>query len=468
MDLPPVVIGAGPAGLAAAFELGKRGLGSIILEKAGQVGGLARTELYRGYRFDIGGHRFYTRYPEIQQLWEEILGEDFLEVPRLSRLYYQNRFFKYPLDVFDTLANLGVSESVAILASYIQALLLPFPHEDNLEQWLINRFGRRLYETFFKSYTEKVWGLPCHEIQADWAAQRIKGLSLRSALANALWGTNHVKTLITAFRYPALGPMQMWSGLKREAEKLGAQVELNSRVIRLAHRAGEIQGLTVQRGEQESHISSKRFISTMPLTELITRLDPPPPPHVVDAAGQLRYRDFILVGLIVNRAELFPDNWIYVHSPETKVGRIQNFKNWSPAMVPDPQKTSLGMEFFCAVGDELWAKSDQDLIRLATQELALLGLADAGEVEDGVVFRQAKAYPVYSQGYQEHLQVIQDYLATFVNLQSIGRNGMHRYNNMDHSMLAGIAAARNLQLGTANLWNLKMPGSHHEEVGTSG
>jgi protoporphyrinogen oxidase len=468
MDSPPVVIGAGPAGLAAAYELGKQGLGSIILEKAGQVGGLARTELYQGYRFDIGGHRFYTKYPEVQQLWDEILGEDFLKVPRLSRLYYRNRFFKYPLDVFDTLANLGISESVAILVSYIRALLLPFPQEDDLEHWLINRFGRRLYETFFKSYTEKVWGLPCHQLQADWAAQRIRGLSLRSALANALLGTNNVKTLITAFRYPALGPMQMWAGLQREAEKLGARVELNCRVISLAHEAGEIKGLTMQRREQESHISGKHFISTMAITDLITRLDPPPPPQVLAAARHLGYRDFVLVGLIVNRAELFPDNWIYVHGPETKVGRIQNFKNWSPAMVPDPHKTSLGMEYFCTVGDEVWAKSDQELIRLATQELVILGLADAAEVEDGVVFRQTKAYPVYSQGYQEHLQVIQDYLATFANLQTIGRNGMHRYNNMDHSMLAGIAAARNLRGGATNLWNMKVPRSHHEEIATGG
>jgi protoporphyrinogen oxidase len=454
MDDQVVVIGAGPAGLTTAYELVRRDIRPIVLEKADKVGGLARTEKYKGYRFDIGGHRFFTKFSGVQQLWQEMLGEDFLKVPRLSRIYYQGLFFNYPLAFFNTLSNLGLVESLLILLSYFKARLWPYPQEETFEEWVTNRFGRRLYKTFFQTYTEKVWGIPCHKIQADWAAQRIKGLSLVAAVSNALLGTNNAKSLINEFHYPVLGPGMMWQRFGELVESHGGQVHLNTEVIRLRREGRHIESVIAQNGEKITEISGEHFISSMPLTELIARFDPPPPAEVVQAARQLNHRAFVIVGLIVDRANLFPDNWLYVHSPEIKVGRIQNFKNWSAAMVPDPTKMSLGMEYFCTEGDELWAMSDAELVQLATRELASLGLNDASEVVDGVVFRQPKAYPVYSREYRKHLEVVRRFLATIDNLQTIGRNGMHRYNNMDHSMHTGMLAVQNIWGAHHDLWKV--------------
>lgn len=459
---PVVIIGAGPAGLTAAYESVRRGIRPIVLEKADKVGGLARTDRYKGYCFDIGGHRFFTQVDQVQRLWQEMLGEDFLKVPRLSRIYYRGRFLNYPLDFFNALSNLGIVESLLILLSYFKAQLWPYPEEKTFEQWVSNRFGRRLYKTFFQTYTEKVWGIPCHMIQADWAAQRIRGLSLRAAVSNALFDTNNAKSLINEFHYPMLGPGLMWQRFQEAVESRGGQIHLHAEVVRLKREGRGIKGITARCGGEIIEISGEHFISTMPLSDLIARLDPPPPADVVQAARQLTYRAFILVGLIVDRADLFPDNWIYVHSPEVKVGRVQNFKNWSPAMVPDPQKTSLGMEYFCTEGDAVWRMSDTELIELATRELASLGLAYAAEVEDGAVIRQPKAYPVYDREYRQHLQVIQRHLATIDNLQTIGRNGMHRYNNQDHSMLTGMLAVRNLLGEDHDLWSANTERSYYE------
>ena len=461
---PIVIIGAGPAGLTAAYELVERDIRPIVLEKADEVGGLARTEIYKGYRFDIGGHRFFTKVEAIQRLWQEVLGEDFLKVPRLSRIYYQGRFFNYPLDFFNALSNLGIVESLLILLSYFKARLWPYREEETFQQWMINRFGQRLFKTFFQTYTEKVWGIPCHMIQADWAAQRIRGLSLMAAVFNALFGTNRAKTLINEFYYPVLGPGMMWQRFREIVESQGGQIHLNTEVIRLRREGRRIKSIIAQHDEKKIEISGEHFISSMPLTELIARLDPPPPTDVVRAARKLNYRAFIIVGLIVDRADVFPDNWIYVHNPEVKVGRIQKFKNWSPAMVPDPQKTSLGMEYFCTEGDDTWTMSDAELIELATGELASLGLADAGEVVDGVVFRQPGAYPLYDRDYRKHVEVIQRFLATMDNLQTIGRNGMHRYNNQDHSVLTGMLAVRNLLGEDHDLWSVNTEQSYYEEV----
>lgn len=441
---PLIIIGAGPAGLAAAYESIRQGIRPLILERSDKVGGLARTEVHQGYRFDIGGHRFYTQIPEVQQLWEDMLGQDFPRIPRLSRIYYHNRFFKYPIDFFDALAKLGLAESLLILLSYLRAKCWPSREEDNFEQWVTNRFGRRLYQTFFQAYTEKVWGIPCILIQADWAAQRITGLSLKAALANALFGINRTKTLTSSFHYPILGPGMMWERFQQEVENRHGQIHFNNWVTQIHHDNRRLQGLTVQNGHEAMDISGENFISSMPLTELVARLDPPAPPEVLDAVSQLEFRDFILVGLIVNQADLFPDNWIYVHSKDVKVGRIQNFKNWSPYMVPDLRKTSLGMEYFCNQGDDLWGLSDQELIDLASRELIQLGLWDGRDAEEGVVFRQTKAYPVYNLLYKKYLAVIQRFLELFGNLQTIGRSGMYRYNNMDHSMITGLQAARHL------------------------
>ncbi len=461
---PVVIIGAGPAGLTAAYESVKRNLSPVLIEKADKVGGIARTEFYRGYRFDIGGHRFFTHFEDIQRTWEEMLARDFIEVPRISRIYYKKRFYHYPLNFFNAISNLGVWESLMIMASYVRAKLRPHEQEENFEQWVTNRFGWRLYETFFKTYTEKVWGISCREIQADWAAQRIKGLDLKSVLRDAILGESRqkVKTLVRQFHYPVEGPGMMWESMQKQVERRGGRVLLNSEAVRIRHDAHAVDALSVRNCEKEFNLAGSSFISSIPLDELVFLLDPPPPEQVLDAARNLTYREFILVGLIVNKPNLFPDNWIYVHSSDVKVGRVQNFKNWSAAMVPDPSRTSLGMEYFCSEGDEIWNLPDAELISIAKKELEMLGLGRASAVEDGVVYRQPKAYPVYNNGYRRHVQTIREYLGTFVNLQTIGRNGLHRYNNQDHSMLTAAMAVGNLAGEKNDLWSVNTEPSYYE------
>jgi len=459
-----VIIGAGPAGLAAAYEAVQHGIHPTVLEKANKVGGLARTETYLDYRFDIGGHRFYTKVKEVQAIWQEALGEEFVRVPRLSRIYYQGRFFNYPLELRSTLSNLGVAESFLILSSYLKARLRPLAQEETFEQWVTNRFGQRLFRTFFQTYTEKVWGIPCDQIQAEWAAQRIQDLSLMTAVRSALFGGNHAKSLIKEFHYPVLGPGMMWQRLRAQAESQGGRFCLNTEALCLEREGNRIKSIVVEKDGNETRIPGEQFISSMPLSELIARIDPPPPDDVQHAARQLNYRAFALVGLIVNRANPFPDQWIYVHSPNVQVGRIQNFKNWSAAMSPDPHRTSLGLEYFCSEGDEIWTIPDAELVRLATDELASLKLAQADDVQEGIVFRQPKAYPVYDRTYRQHLDVIWRDPATTENVQTIGRNGMHRYNNMDHSMLTGMLAIENLRGGNHDLWQVNADSAHHEQI----
>lgn len=467
MNYPVVIIGGGPAGLTAAYELTKQNVRPIVLEQSDQVGGISRTETYKGYRFDIGGHRFFTKVGEVDRLWHEILGDGFIKVPRLSRIYYQGQFYDYPLSLWNTLFNLGIGTSAVILLSYLKAKIkakLRTVEPETFEEWVSDRFGVRLYRIFFKTYTEKVWGIPCHKIRADWAAQRIQGMSLKRAVINALFKTQNAKSLIKEFNYPLLGPGMMWDRCQELIEQKGGTVSLNTRVTRIEREGTRIKQITVQQGNRETHIRAEHFISSMPVSALLNRLDPPPPVEVLEAARGLKYRDFLIVSLIIDRDRLFPDNWIYIHSPEFKVGRIQNFKNWSPMMVPDASKTCLGMEYFCSQGDDLWEKSDQELIELASQEAAALGIGvQIGDIEDGTVIRQLKAYPVYDGEYRQHLQVIQDYLETFENLQTIGRNGMHRYNNQDHSMLTAILAVKNLLGEEHDLWNVNTERSYHEE-----
>jgi protoporphyrinogen oxidase len=460
---PVIITGAGPAGLTAAYELVKRGIAPLVLEKGDKVGGIARTETYKGYRFDIGGHRFYTKVEVVQQLWLEVLGNDFIKVPRLSRIYYGGKFFNYPLSAFNTLFNLGLIESALILLSYFKIRVQPLPEETTFEQWVTNRFGERLYKTFFKTYTEKVWGIPCHQIQADWAAQRIKGLSLTTAVINALFGSNDTKTLIKEFDYPRLGPGMMWEKFTAAVENKGGKVELNTGVIRIERDGYRVKGIVAEKNGEICQFSADHFISSMPVSALINRMEPPPPEEVLHAARSLNYRAFMIVSLVVNQPDLFPDNWIYIHTPDVQVGRIQNFKNWSPEMVPDLSKTCLGMEYFCNEDDAVWNMDDGDLIKLAAKELEDLNLAKASDVEDGVVIRQAKAYPVYDSDYRQHLQVLQDFLTKFENLQTVGRNGMHRYNNQDHSMLTGVLAVRNIDGENHNLWEVNTERSYYED-----
>jgi protoporphyrinogen oxidase len=460
---PVVIIGAGPAGLAAAYELVGRDIRPIVLEKTDKVGGIARTETYKGYHFDIGGHRFFTKTAKINRLWEEMLGEDFLKITRMSRIYYRGRFFSYPLSLSNTLLNLGVLESMLILLSYLKVQVAPLPQEDTFEQWVSNRFGKRLYRTFFQTYTEKVWGISCNKIRADWAMQRIKGLSLAAAVTHALFGNQKTKSLISEFNYPLKGPGMMWQRFRQAIETEGGQIRFNAEVTGLNHKNGAIASVRCTIGDETVDIPTGHLISSMPISTLATLLEPKPPGNVLAAAGKLTYRAFLIVGLIVDKEDLFPDQWIYVHSPDVRVGRLQNFKNWSAAMVPDPRKTSIGMEYFCNEGDEIWTASDTELIDLASRELSQLGLADIGEVTDGFVVRQPRAYPVYDNEYSGHLNVIRDFIGTIDNLQSIGRNGMHRYNNMDHSMYTGMLAAQNIFGSNYDLWAVNEEEEYLEE-----
>ena len=426
-----VVIGAGPAGLTAAHELAKEGVTCLVLESDAVVGGLSRTSLYRGYGFDVGGHRFFTKVPYVRELWEEILGEDFLVRPRLSRIYHRGRFFDYPLKPANALLGVGPLEALRIGASWVRAQLLPEREERTFEQWVSNRFGRRLFEIFFKSYTEKVWGIPCQEISADWARQRIKSLDLAAALKSAFLASarrgNAITSLIEEFHYPRRGPGQMWESCADRLTGRGTKIVLGARVTGIRHEGGRAVALRVREADAEYTIEAEHVISSMPVRELVRCLEPAPPPDVLAAAERLRYRDFLTVGLIVGREHLFPDNWIYIHSDEVRVGRIQNYGNWSAAMVPEPGHSALGLEYFVNEGDELWSMTDRELIALGSVECERLGLVSAGEVLDGTVVRMPKAYPVYDASYGEAMATIRRWLAGIPNLQPVGRNGQHRY-----------------------------------------
>jgi protoporphyrinogen oxidase len=463
-----VVIGAGPAGLSAALELIRRGRRPVVLEASGTVGGIARTESWRDHRFDIGGHRFYTKEREVERLWREILGDDLLSVRRLSRIYSGGRYFRYPLEFFDALGKTGVTESCRIVTSYLAAQLRPRGREITFEDWVVRRFGRRLYETFFKSYTEKVWGMSCDAIRADWAAQRIRSLSLLRALSNAVFGNHERDSLIREFLYPRRGPGMMWEGFRDRVEAGGGEVRLHSPVVGIETVDNEVRSVVVVGEDGPMLISCAEVISSMPVGALVDCLSPRLPGPVLQAAAGLRYRAMLVVGVIVDRAEVFPDQWIYVHDPDVRVGRIQNFKNWSPEMCASPAATNLGLEYFCDAGDEIWSRSDDQLVDLATRELGRLGLVDPDQVLEGVVFRQERAYPVYDDGYQERLAVIWDFLGGIRNLQSVGRNGRHRYNNQDHSMLTGILAARNVDGEDHNLGAVHTEGSHVETGWSAG
>lgn len=465
-----VVIGAGPAGLTAAYELLKHGVKSTVLEMDQLVGGISRTVCYKGYRFDIGGHRFFSKVPLINQLWDEILGEEFMLRPRMSRIHYRGHFFDYPLRAGNAITGLGPVETFLIGLSYAKSKFFPTANEANFEQWVSNRFGWRLYNIFFKTYTEKVWGIPCSEISADWAAQRIKNLSLTEAVRNALFGAGKTKdgqvitTLIDQFKYPRLGPGMMWERCEVLLKDQQCPTLRGVRVERIRHKNGRVECVYGRHANGELvEYAGDHFFSTMPLRELMHALDPKPPDEVLKAADGLRYRDYLTVVLMVNRDDIFPDNWIYIHTPEVKMGRIQNYKNWSPHMVPDGRKSSLGLEYFLWDKDEHWDWSEDRLIDLGIKECAQIGIAQPGEVEDGTVVRMRKAYPVYDQVYQDHLAVIRRYLDGLANLQTIGRNGQHRYNNQDHSMLTGVYAARNAVGANYDIWSVNVEQEYHEE-----
>lgn len=472
-DEQTLIIGAGPAGLTAAYELTRKGAEAVVLEASGDMGGLSRTATYRGFRFDIGGHRFFSKMAVVNELWSDILGEDFLDRPRLSRIHYRGRYFDYPLKPLNALQGLGMFESARVIASYAKTRLSYHPGaERSFEEWVSRRFGKRLFEIFFKTYTEKVWGIPCDQISADWAAQRIKDLSLSKAMINAFTGRNGgpgrnlSTTLIERFQYPRLGPGMMWEHMRDRIVEQGGAVVSGVRVGAIRHRHWRVECVHGRTADGElMEAGGRQFISSMALRDLILALDPLPPDDILRAAHALRYRDFLSVVLIVGRSEVFPDNWIYIHSPEVKLGRIQNYKNWSPEMVPDSRMTALGLEYFLWDSDPEWNWPDEELIGLGIRECVQLGLIRPGEVRDGTVVRAEMAYPIYDHEYEQRVRILRDYLANFRNLQTVGRNGLHRYNNMDHSMLTGLFAARNvLGEGPAlDVWSVNTEARYHEE-----
>jgi len=465
---PVVVAGAGPAGLAAGLALARSGRRVVLVERDDAVGGLARTVERDGYRFDIGGHRFFTRVPEVQALWDELLGADMLVRRRRSRILFNGRYFDYPLTASSALAGLGVAEGVRILASYARARLAPIRPERSFADWVTNRFGRRLFEAFFRSYTEKVWGRPCESIGAEWAAQRIRGLSLRAALADMLRrGRGGHRTLATEFLYPRLGPGMLWERMRAEVERRGGRVLLGTSLASLRVAGGRIEAVeVVGRGTRE-WIPAAHLVSTIPLRDLAAALSTALTPAEREAARALRYRDFIQVAVVLEGEEPFPDTWLYLHDHAISCGRIQNFRAWSPELVPQPDRCCLGLEYFCDTGDALWTRSDEALGELAAADLARLGFADRSRIVTSHVVRMRGAYPVYDDGFAERVAVLRGALSRIGNLGVAGRSGMHRYNNMDHSMLTGVLAARNV-LGERNdTWAVAGEDDHLEPESTS-
>jgi protoporphyrinogen oxidase len=479
------VIGAGPAGLTAAFELVKRQVPVTVVEGDAMVGGISRTAEREGWRFDIGGHRFFTKVPEVEALWHEILpDEDFLMRPRMSRILYKGKLYDYPLKASNALRNLGVIEAVRCVFSYAWARIRPPKDQTKLEGWVAARFGWRLYRHFFETYTIKVWGTA--QVEADWAAQRIKNLSLSSAIINAIKPRRKqtkITSLIEEFQYPKYGPGMMWETAARKVEDLGGRIVLEEKARTIHWEAGRgATGLTTvvtggygpgagapqsSRTDigSEHHYPADEIISSMPFSSLINALDPKPPVEVLQAADDLRYRDYVTVALVVPASASFPDNWIYIHSPEVLVGRIQNYGSWSPYLVKEG-KTCLGLEYFCQVGDQLWNTTDQQLIAQAKRELEELGLARADQVERGFVVRMPKAYPFYDADYKKNVDIMRTWLAQHTpNLHPVGRNGMHRYNNQDHSMFTAQLTVQNMVDGTHHdVWDVNVDEDYHEEV----
>lgn len=468
------IIGAGPAGLTAAYCLAKAGVPTLVLEADPElVGGISRTVRYRDFCFDIGGHRFFSKSPEVEDLWTELLPDDFLVRPRSSRIFYRGKFFSYPLRPMEAFLKLGPWESLLCGLSYLQARL--FPHRDprSFEDWVSNQFGRRLFRIFFKTYTEKVWGMSCSEISADWAAQRIKGLSLSKAVLSALkprWfqrqGGAVIKTLINSFRYPRKGPGMLWEETARKVRNLGGRIEMGATVV--ACRYDEVSGeweTTFERNGRSETVRSAHVISSTPIRHLARMLRPALSPAALAAAERLRYRDFLTVALIARERNVITDNWIYIHEPGVLVGRVQNFKSWSPEMVPDPALACYGLEYFCFEGDGLWSKPDADLVALARREIVQLGILRAEDIVDGCVVRQPKAYPVYDDGYADAVRIIRNELTErFPGLHLVGRNGMHKYNNQDHSMMTAMLCAKNIVAGEPlyDLWEVNEDAEYHE------
>lgn len=469
------VVGAGPAGLTAAYLLSKKGYSVTVIEKdETYVGGISRTVEVDGYRFDIGGHRFFSKSQEVVDLWNEILPDDFIQRPRMSRIYYEGKFYSYPLRAFEALWNLGIFRSTLCMLSYAKAKLLPNHNPRSFEDWTVNQFGHKLYSIFFKTYTEKVWGMPCDEMSADWAAQRIKGLSLWSAVTDGLkrsLGLNkkpndgmETKTLLETFRYPRLGPGMMWDAARDSVREAGNSVLMGHALKQLSQDSeGNWRVAATKADGGEAVITAKHVISSAPMRELAARIHPLP--NSIPEASDLKYRDFLTVALMVKSDDLFPDNWIYIHDDQVQVGRVQNFRSWSPEMVPDDDIACVGLEYFCFENDQLWDSSDDELVELAKKEMSILGLCKAEDVVGGAVVRQEKAYPVYDDSYAHNVEVMRSELEEkFPTLHMVGRNGMHRYNNQDHAMMTAMLTVENIDAGSRvyNIWNVNEDAEYHE------
>jgi protoporphyrinogen oxidase len=517
-----LIIGAGPAGLTAAYELLTRtDIRPLVIERSDYFGGIARTVAYKGNRIDIGGHRFFSKSDRVMQWWLHFLplqknadesfriayqgqsrtlsggqGPDpdredrvMLVRSRKSRIYYLRQFFDYPISLSpDTVRKLGLWRTIKIGFSYLRVVLFPVRPEKNLEEFFINRFGRELYRTFFKDYTEKVWGVSCREISAEWGAQRIKGLSILRAVAHfakkLFAGKSDLSqkatetSLIERFLYPKLGPGQMWEVVAEEVRRLGGEIRMRQEIVNLEHEGGRIVAATVRDAASGNvaRLEADFFFSTMPIQNLVAGLQPPAPPAAREVAAGLVYRDFLTVGLLCRRLAIsevaagggtrpVTDNWIYIQEPDVKVGRLQIFNNWSPYMVADPHTMWIGLEYFCNEGDALWSLSDAELVELGKEEMERIGIVSRSDVLDGVVLRMEKTYPAYFGSYQRFGE-LRSYLDGFENLFLVGRNGMHRYNNQDHSMLAAMTAVDNLIEGRsdkANIWDVNTEEEYHEE-----
>ena len=459
-----IIIGAGPAGLTAAWEFNKHNIKTKILEGDKESGGISRTVDRNGWKFDIGGHRFFTKVDEVYEIWDEMLDkEDFIMRPRMSRIYYNGKFFDYPLKASNALFNLGIVEAIRCVFSYIYIRIFPLKNIDNFETWVASRFGWRLYNIFFKTYTEKVWGVPANTIGADWASQRIKNLSLGKAIMNALLPKRNseiITTLIDEFKYPKLGPGMMWDSASSRLINNGHEIIFNSRVEKIKKLE---TGYEVTTTNGDVFLCDALF-SSMPLAHLPSTIDPKPSTEVIRAGENLKFRDFLTVALVVDEKFAFPDNWVYIHEPHVKVGRVQNYGSWSPYLVKDG-KTCLGLEYFVTKNDELWDSTDEELINLAISELEELKLIEKNSTNEGYVVRMPKAYPVYDLNYKENIDKIKNWLLKYhPNLYPMGRNGMHRYNNQDHSMMTAVKSVRNFVLDEKNnIWGINVDDGYHEE-----
>ena len=455
------IIGAGPAGLGAALELVRNGhTDIIIIDKNDSVGGLSRTHFFEGARFDIGPHRFFSKNKEVNEIWHSSLGADYRSVSRLTRIFYKNKYFYYPIKTFDILTKLGFKESLKIILSSITSQIKRTDKAITFENWLIQKFGRRIYEVFFKTYTEKVWGIPCSQISAEWASKRIKGADAAGIIRHALslGKKRNIRTLAEKFNFPVLGAGQMYESICDRVTSNGAGLMLNSRVGRFNIAKNKINSIAVvDPAGKEIGISAKHFFSSIPLAHFFKMLSPSDSDEINRAADKLKYRDHVTVNLLVNKRDIFSDQWIYVHAPELKIARVVNFNNFSEAMVENSNKTALSAEFFLFKGAGLWNESDEALAHLAIGDLDKMGILTEGDVEKTWVMRETEVYPVYYIGFQENYDLLKSRIDMISNLYSIGRGGMHKYNNMDHSLMSGILAARNY-LGIPDspyvLWNI--------------